>query len=37
LVLPAHYQPRAIEFRPVLILDENQAETIIRTVRNVLG
>jgi len=37
LVLPAHYEPRAIEFRPVLILDENEAETIIRTVRDVLG
>jgi acetylornithine aminotransferase len=37
LVLPAHYEPKAIEFRPVLILDENEAETIIRTVRDVLG
>jgi len=37
LVLPAHYQPRAIEFRPVLILDEDEADTIIRTVREVLG
>lgn len=37
LVLPAHYEPRAIEFRPILILDEKEAETIIRTVRDVLG
>jgi acetylornithine/succinyldiaminopimelate/putrescine aminotransferase len=37
LVLPAHYEPRAIEFRPVLILDENEAESIIRVVRDVLG
>jgi putrescine aminotransferase len=37
LVLPAHYQARAIEFRPVLILDEDEAESIIRTVRDVLG
>ncbi len=37
LVLPAEYERRAVEFRPVLILDENQAETIIRTVRDVLG
>jgi len=37
LVVPAHYAPRTIEFRPVLILDESEAETIIRTVRDVLG
>jgi putrescine aminotransferase len=37
LVLPAHYEPRAVEFRPVLILDENEAETIIGSVRDVLG
>jgi acetylornithine/succinyldiaminopimelate/putrescine aminotransferase len=37
LVLPAHYSPRAIEFRPILILDEDEAETIIRAVRRVLG
>jgi putrescine aminotransferase len=37
LVLPAHYEPRALEFRPILILDEKEAETIIRTVRDVLG
>jgi acetylornithine/succinyldiaminopimelate/putrescine aminotransferase len=36
LVLPAHYDPRAIEFRPILILDESEAEIIIRTVRDVL-
>ena len=28
LVLPAHYSPRAIEFRPILILDEDEAETM---------
>jgi acetylornithine/succinyldiaminopimelate/putrescine aminotransferase len=37
LVLPAEYERRAIEFRPILILDENQAEAIVRTVRDVLG
>ncbi len=37
LVLPAHYDPRAIEFRPILVLDENDADEIIRTVRDVLG
>jgi acetylornithine/succinyldiaminopimelate/putrescine aminotransferase len=37
LVLPAHYDARAIEFRPILILDEDEAETIIKTVRGVLG
>jgi putrescine aminotransferase len=37
LVLPAHYDARAIEFRPILILDEDEAETIIETVRGVLG
>ena len=37
LVLPAHYDPRAIEFRPILILDETDADKIIRTVRDVLG
>ena len=37
LVLPAHYEPRAVEFRPVLVLDENEAETIIGSVRDVLG
>jgi len=37
LVLPAHYEPRAIEFRPVLILDQNEAESIIGSVRDVLG
>ena len=37
LVLPAHYDSRAIEFRPILILDETDADKIIRTVRDVLG
>jgi putrescine aminotransferase len=37
LVLPAEYARCAVEFRPILILDENEAETIIRAVRNVLG
>ena len=37
LVLPAEYERHAIEFRPILVLDENQAESIIGTVRNVLG
>ena len=37
LVLPAHYAPGTIEFRPVLILDQNEAESIIGIVRNVLG
>ncbi|MGB5165732.1 MAG: aminotransferase class III-fold pyridoxal phosphate-dependent enzyme [Woeseiaceae bacterium] len=37
LVLPAHYDARAIEFRPILILDETDADEIIRTVRDVLG
>jgi acetylornithine/succinyldiaminopimelate/putrescine aminotransferase len=37
LVLPAEYEPRAVEFRPILVLDETQAATIIRTVRDVLG
>lgn len=37
LVLPAHYEQRAVEFRPVLILDEGEAESIIGTVRDVLG
>ena len=37
LVLPAHYEPRAVEFRPVLILDEGEAESIIGIVRDVLG
>jgi putrescine aminotransferase len=37
LVLPAEYEPQAIEFRPILILDENQAEAIIGIVRDVLG
>jgi putrescine aminotransferase len=37
LVLPAHYEPRAIEFRPVLILDQDGAESIIGSVRDVLG
>jgi acetylornithine/succinyldiaminopimelate/putrescine aminotransferase len=37
LVLPAHYDPRAIEFRPILVLDENDADEIVRTVRDVLG
>jgi acetylornithine/succinyldiaminopimelate/putrescine aminotransferase len=37
LVLPAHYDSRAIEFRPILILSENEAETIIRIVRDTLG
>ena len=37
LTLPAHYQPNAIEFRPVLILDEHEAETIISKVRNTIG
>jgi acetylornithine/succinyldiaminopimelate/putrescine aminotransferase len=37
LVLPAHYDPHAVEFRPILILNENEAETIIKTVRGVLG
>ncbi|MCW8845734.1 MAG: aminotransferase class III-fold pyridoxal phosphate-dependent enzyme, partial [Gammaproteobacteria bacterium] len=37
LVLPAHYEPRAIEFRPVLILNQNEAESIIGSVRDVLG
>jgi len=37
LVLPAHYEPRAIEFRPILILEEGEAETVIDIVRDVLG
>ena len=37
LVLPAHYKANAIEFRPVLLLDENQAETIIGLVRSALN
>jgi putrescine aminotransferase len=37
LVLPAEYERHAIEFRPILILDQSQAESIIRTVRDVLG
>ena len=37
LVLPAHYDSHAIEFRPILILRENEAETIIRIVRDTLG
>jgi putrescine aminotransferase len=37
LVLPAEYEPRAVEFRPILVLGETQAATIIRTVRDVLG
>ena len=37
LVLPAHYAPDAIEFRPILTLVEEDAESIIATVRDVLG
>jgi 4-aminobutyrate aminotransferase-like enzyme len=37
LVLPAEYERHAIEFRPILILDQSKAESIIRTVRDVLG
>lgn len=37
LVVPAKYHNYAIEFRPILILTENQAEEIIRTVRDTLG
>jgi acetylornithine/succinyldiaminopimelate/putrescine aminotransferase len=37
LVLPAHYAPHAIEFRPILTLGADQADAIIGTVRNVLG
>lgn len=37
LVIPAEYDRRTIEFRPMLILDEYEAEEIIRVIRDTLG
>jgi len=36
LVVPAEYAPNTIEFRPVLVLNETEAETIISGVRDAL-
>lgn len=37
MVIPATYDPHAIEFRPILTLTDNQADSIIRIVRSTLG
>lgn len=37
LVIPAEYDTRIVEFRPVLVIDENEAESIIRIIRDTLG
>ena len=37
LVIPAEYHPHAVEFRPVLLLSENEAEQIIGLVRKGLS
>jgi acetylornithine/succinyldiaminopimelate/putrescine aminotransferase len=37
MVIPATYDSRAIEFRPILVLSEAEAESIIGIVRQVLG
>jgi len=37
MVIPATYADNAIEFRPILILSENEADEIIKGVRDTLG
>lgn len=37
LVIPAEYDSRIVEFRPVLIIDEDEADVIIRIIRDTLG
>lgn len=37
LVVPAEYDARAVEFRPVLVISENEANEIIRIIRDTLG
>jgi 4-aminobutyrate aminotransferase-like enzyme len=36
LTIPAIYRPDAIEFRPILILEQNEADEITRIVRDTL-
>ncbi|MBT8079283.1 MAG: aminotransferase class III-fold pyridoxal phosphate-dependent enzyme [Gammaproteobacteria bacterium] len=37
LVVPAEYDARAVEFRPVLVLSEDEANEIIKVIRDTLG
>jgi acetylornithine/succinyldiaminopimelate/putrescine aminotransferase len=37
VTVPASHNPHAVIVRPVLVLREAEAETIIKTVRNALG